>query len=139
MTSTWLLVANRTRARILEIESERDRPIERAAFVNPAGRAHERDLDSDAAGRFYGHGEREQAHSATASESLGEHEIDRFVIDLRDYLDHARSFRTYLVGDDDSEERNHQQRGQNYFQSFGSHFRFLLSFSSKVKGFSKSD
>ena len=58
---------------------------------------------------------------------------------LGGYLDHARSFRTYLVGNDDSEERNHQQRGQNYFQSFGSHFRFLLSFSSKVKGFSKSD
>ena len=95
MAITWLLVANRTRARILEIESERDRPIERAAFVNPAGRAHERDLDSDAAGRFYGKGEREQAHSATASESLGEHEIDRFVIDLRDHLDHARSERRF--------------------------------------------
>lgn len=95
MEITWLLVANRTRARILEFQSERDRPIERATFVNPAGRAHERDLDSDAAGRFYGKGEREQAHSATASESLGEHEIDRFVIDLRDFLDRARSERRF--------------------------------------------
>jgi protein required for attachment to host cells len=93
MAITWLLVANRTRARILEIESERDRPIERATFVNPAGRAHERDLESDAAGRFYGKGE--QAHSATASESLGEHEIDRFVIDLREYVDRARSERRF--------------------------------------------
>ncbi|HEY3177604.1 MAG TPA: host attachment protein [Casimicrobiaceae bacterium] len=91
MTITWLLVANRTRARVLEIQSERDKPTERAAFVNPAGRTHERDLESDAAGRFYGKGEREQGHSATASESLGEHETDRFVIDLREFLDHARS------------------------------------------------
>src|SRR6266550_1720710 len=91
MTITWLLVANRSRARILEIQSVHDQPIERAAFVNPAGRAHERDLDSDAAGRFYGKGEREQAHSATASESSGEHETDRFVIDLREFLYHARS------------------------------------------------
>src|SRR5947208_12256203 len=91
MTTTWLLVANRARARVLEIQSVRGQPIERAAFVNPAGRAHERDLDSDAAGRFYGKGEREQAHSATASESLGEHETDRFVVDLREFLDHARS------------------------------------------------
>jgi len=91
MSTTWLLVANRTRARVLEVRSEGEQPIERAAFVNPAGRAHERDLDSDAAGRFYGKGEREQAHSATASESLGEHETDLFVIDLREFLDHARS------------------------------------------------
>ena len=91
MELTWLLIANRTRARILEIQSERDQPIERAAFVNPAGRAHERDLDSDAAGRFYGKGEREQGHSATAGESQAEHEVDRFVADLREFLDHARS------------------------------------------------
>jgi protein required for attachment to host cells len=89
MTNTWLLVANRTRARILEIKSVRDRPIERVAFANPAGRAHERDLESDAAGRFYGG--RAQAHSATASESLGEHETDRFVADLREFIEHARS------------------------------------------------
>jgi protein required for attachment to host cells len=91
MTITWLLVANRARARILEIQSVDDQPIERAAFVNPAGRAHERDLDSDAAGRFYGKGEREQAHSANASESLSEHETERFVVDLRAFLDHART------------------------------------------------
>ena len=91
MEVTWLLVANRTRARILEIKSERDQPIERAAFANPSGRAHERDLDSDAAGRFYGKGEWDQGHSATASESLGEHETDLFAIDLREFLDHARS------------------------------------------------
>jgi protein required for attachment to host cells len=91
MTITWLLVANRTRARILELQSVRDRPIERAAFLNPAGRAPERDLDSDAAGRFYGKGGWDQGHSATASESLGDHETNRFVVDLRGYLDHARS------------------------------------------------
>jgi len=91
MELTWLLIANRSRARILEVRSLREEPVERATFVNPAGRAHERDLDSDAAGRFYGKGEREQGHSATASESLGEHETDRFVIDLRDFLERARN------------------------------------------------
>src|SRR5437868_8903424 len=91
MELTWLLIANRSRARILEVRSTRETPIECATFVNPAGRAHERDLDSDAAGRFYGKGEREQGHSATASESLGEHETDRFVIDLRDFLERARN------------------------------------------------
>jgi protein required for attachment to host cells len=88
---TWLLVANRSRARVLEIRSQRDEPIERAALVNPAARAHERDLDSDAAGRFYGKGERQQGHSATASESLGEHETDRFVVELREYLERGRN------------------------------------------------
>src|SRR5438128_5443529 len=90
MELTWLLIANRSRARILEVRSLREEPVERATFVNPAARAHERDLDSDAAGRFYGKGEREQGHSATASESQAEHEVDRFTIELREFLDHAR-------------------------------------------------
>jgi protein required for attachment to host cells len=95
MEMTWLVVANRTRARIIEIQSEHGQPTERAALVNPAGRAHERDLDSDAAGRFYGKGEWNQGHSATASETLGEHETDRFVIEVREFLELARSERRF--------------------------------------------
>lgn len=91
MELTWLIVANRSRARILEIQSERSAPTETAAFVNPMGRAHERDLDSDAAGRFYGKGERNQGHSATPSETQAEHETDRFVIELREFLERARN------------------------------------------------
>jgi protein required for attachment to host cells len=91
MELTWLIVANRARARILEIQSERSQPSERAALVNPLGRAHGRDLDSDAAGRFYGKGEWNQGHSATASETLGEHETDRFVVQVREFLERARS------------------------------------------------
>jgi len=95
MELTWMVVANRSRARILEVRARNETPREAADFVNPAGRAHERDLDSDAAGRFHGKGEREQGHSASASESLGQHEVDRFTVELRDFLDHARSERRF--------------------------------------------
>ena len=90
MEITWLVVANRSRARILEVRARNEAPREAADFVNPAGRVHERDLDSDAAGRFYGKGEREQGHSAPPGESQAEHEVDRFTVELREFLDRAR-------------------------------------------------
>ena len=91
MDTIWLVAANRSRARILAVESLTAAPSEVFDFVNPGARAHERDLQSDAAGRFYGKGEREQGHAATASEDFVDREIDRFVVDLRNYLDHARN------------------------------------------------
>jgi protein required for attachment to host cells len=91
MSGIWILAANRSRARILEVQSNKDIPLERADLANPAARAHERDLESDAAGRFYGKGEWNQGHVATASESLGEHETERFAADVREYLERGRN------------------------------------------------
>jgi protein required for attachment to host cells len=91
MDIIWIVAANRSRARILEIQPHKDTPLERADLANPAARAHERDLESDAAGRFYGKGEWNQGHVATASESLGEHETERFAADVREYLERGRN------------------------------------------------
>ena len=73
MSTTWILCANASRARLFEVVAHSDTPREVADFVNPAGRAHERDLRSDAAGRFYGKGERNQGHAAFPSEDFNEH------------------------------------------------------------------
>jgi len=94
MAVTWILAANRSRARVLEIRTDDTTPRECADFANPSARAHERDLESDAAGRFFG-GEREQGHGASGGENAGDHETDRFVIDLRNFLEHARTEKRY--------------------------------------------
>lgn len=91
MGTTWILCANASRARLFEVVPHSEAPREVADFANPAGRAHERDLRSDAAGRFHGRGERNHGHAAFPYESMGEHETERFAESLREYLDRARS------------------------------------------------
>lgn len=91
METTWLIAANRTRARILEVRALNETPREAAVFVNPVARTHERDLDSDAAGRFYGKGERQQGHAAAPSEDFSDRETERFVNDVRDHLERGRN------------------------------------------------
>jgi protein required for attachment to host cells len=95
MTITWILAANGSRARILEYREGDSAPQEIADFVNTAARAHERDLQTDAAGRFYGKGEHNQGHVATASEDFGERETEKFAIDLREYFERARNERRF--------------------------------------------
>lgn len=90
MGTTWILCANSSRARLFEVDAHGDTPREVADFANPAGRAHERDLRSDAAGRYYGKGERQQGHAAAREEGFSEHETERFAESLREYLEHAR-------------------------------------------------
>jgi protein required for attachment to host cells len=91
MGTTWILCADRSRARLFEIDLHSDAPREVADFANPAGRAHERDLRSDADGRYYGKGERNQGHAAIPDRSVGDRETERFAESLRDYLERARA------------------------------------------------
>src|ERR671925_293525 len=88
MGTTWILCANSSRARLLEVDPHAETPREVADFVNPAGRAHERDLQSDASGHKYGIGER--GHAVAPGQSFAEHETERFAESLREYLEHAR-------------------------------------------------
>src|SRR4051812_14856125 len=91
MGTTWLLVANRSRARLLEVQLGSDTPSEIADFANPEGRAHGRDVRSDADGRFYGKGERTQGHAAAKEPDLAAKQVDHFAEEIRDYLEHARN------------------------------------------------
>ena len=89
MAITWLLCANRSRARLLEVRHGEDAPVEIADFANPAGRAHERDLRADGSSGFYGKGGHATAHGTPHDQGIGEHEVHRFVIDLGEYLERA--------------------------------------------------
>lgn len=90
MANTWILAANRSKARIFEMEKLHGPLVEVTDFVDPEGRARDRDINSDAYGRLYGKGERVQGHSTSADVSPTQHESERFAERLREYLDHAR-------------------------------------------------
>jgi len=91
MGITWILCANGSRARLFEAQPHSDTPQEVADFVNPAGRAHERDLRSDAAGRLHGKAPQSSGGGSVPGASIGEHETERFAESLRAYLERARS------------------------------------------------
>jgi protein required for attachment to host cells len=95
MGTTWILCGNSSRARLFEVDPHGphgvDEPREIADYANPAARQHERDLRSDAAGRYYGKGERTEGHVAAKTEGFAEHETERFVEHLRTELDRARN------------------------------------------------
>jgi len=56
MTTTWIIAADSSRARILQV-TDRDEHLEEIEdLLNPEGRVHDRELVSDAHPRFSGHG-----------------------------------------------------------------------------------
>ena len=56
MTTTWVLIADSSRARLFSVEKALAPLREIQAFVNPEGRAKTRDLVSDRQGRSPGNG-----------------------------------------------------------------------------------
>jgi protein required for attachment to host cells len=87
-TTTWIIAADSSRARIMQVMDRDQRLAEVEDFVNPAGRAHDRDLLQDAHPRFRGTsgpGSDRQETSAT------EHETELFAKRVGDYLDKART------------------------------------------------
>jgi protein required for attachment to host cells len=91
MPTTWILAANRSKARILQMQKLHGALVEVADFVDPAGRAQERELNTDAFGRFYGKGEHVQGHSTSTEVSATRHEAERFAGQLREYLHRAHA------------------------------------------------
>ena len=101
MQRIWILAAGSSRARLFE-RSASDQPLQEIQdFLNPAGRAHDRDLRSDAEGRYAGRGGR-QAHTAPGRIDASEHEAERFSKRVGEFIDNARTRnrfeRLYLVG-----------------------------------------
>lgn len=95
MPTTWIVAADSSRARVFEIaEPERRlRPVEE--FNHPEGRANNRELTSDAQGRYMSQGGGPRAHSATRQVSAVDHENELFSKTLSRYLDKARSQHRY--------------------------------------------
>jgi len=90
MTTTWIIAADASRARVLQVTDREQQLAEVEDLLNPQGRVHDRELISDAHPRFSGHGgggpgsDREEM-SAT------EHATELFAKRVGDYLDKART------------------------------------------------
>ena len=54
MATTWIVAADESRARVLQITGQRERLAEIDHLSNPEGRAQNRELETDAEPRFHG-------------------------------------------------------------------------------------
>jgi protein required for attachment to host cells len=88
MAITWIVAADASRARILQV-ADPQRLVEIEAFVNPDARLQDRDVDTDARTRFPG------GHTADPEIGAVEHRNELFAKRVADYLDKARNDHRY--------------------------------------------
>ena len=92
MTTTWIIAADSSRARILQVTDREKSLDEIDDLLNPEGRVHNRELIADAQPRFHGTsgpGSDREEMSAT------EHATELFAKRVGDYLDKARTAHKY--------------------------------------------
>jgi protein required for attachment to host cells len=92
MATTWIVAADASRARILQVMDREHRLAEIDDLVSPGGRLNEREMTSDAEPRFRG-----TAGPGSDREATGavEHEVEVFAKKIGDYLDKARTSHRY--------------------------------------------
>lgn len=78
MGTQWVIVADRSRARIFETEGSFDRLHEIENLLNPEGRLDDAALRHDAKGRYDGTGARHQGHTAESPVSQQQHDEEKF-------------------------------------------------------------
>lgn len=103
MATTWILAADESRARVLQVTGREQRLTEIDGLVNPAGRAQDRELETDAEPRFSGHGGLGKPGDSPTSgppsdperQGAVEHSAHAFAKEIARYLDKARVERRY--------------------------------------------
>jgi len=94
MKTTWVLVADSSRARVFEATTARGEINEIDTFVHTQSRLREQDLTTDLPGRaFDSHGQ--GRHAMGAKRSPKQQEQQNFASQLDDYLDRARRQNRY--------------------------------------------
>ena len=94
MTTTWIIAADASRARILQVTDRAQQLEEVEDLLNPEGRVHDRELISDAHPRFSGHSgggpgsDREETSAA-------EHATELFAKRVGNYLESGRTAHRY--------------------------------------------
>jgi protein required for attachment to host cells len=90
MATTWIVAADASRARILQVAG-RQRLSEIETLLNPEGRLSDRELTTDANPRLHGPG----GQSAREEPSAVEHAVEMFSKRIGDYLEKARTDHRY--------------------------------------------
>ena len=92
MATTWIVAADASRARILQVMDREQRLAEIEDLYNPGGRLNEREMTSDAEPRFRGS---DGPGSGREAKGAVEHEVETFAKAIGDYLDKARTSHRY--------------------------------------------
>ena len=93
MKTTWIVAADSSRARVLQV-ADRERLVEVESLTNPEGRLQNREINTDAKGRFAGP-DRPGGHSSDDEERTVDHYNELFAKRVGDYLDKARTDQRY--------------------------------------------
>ena len=78
MSKQWIMIADRSRARIFESDRNFDELREIEDLLNPQGRQNDAELHHDAKGRYYGRGKPHQGDTAESPVSQREHHEEAF-------------------------------------------------------------
>lgn len=92
MATTWIVAADSSRARVLQVAHPEEKLIEIEDLVNPEGRMNDRELTSDAHPRLRGTsgpGSDRQEMSAV------EHQVELFAKRIAEHLEKARNEHRY--------------------------------------------
>jgi protein required for attachment to host cells len=92
MTTTWIVAADSSRARVLQVADREEKLLEVEDLVNPEGRMNDRELTSDAHPRLRGTsgpGSDRQEMSAV------EHQVELFAKRIGEHLEKARNEHRY--------------------------------------------
>ena len=84
MRKTWVVVADRSRARIFSVDSPSGPLTEIEDLVHPESRAHDRDLTSDRPGRS------SDNHVLGTAHGKGDHQAHEFAREIADRLENGR-------------------------------------------------
>ncbi|HVK53962.1 MAG TPA: host attachment protein [Burkholderiales bacterium] len=95
MERTWILTADSSRARIFEALESMGAIREMQDLINPVGKSSNRELTTDAQGRYYGQGHQYRGHSTTPRVDAVEHEAELFAKTIGEYLEKARTEHRY--------------------------------------------
>lgn len=87
MAKQWVIVADRTRARIFETDGDLDHLSEVEDLLNPEGRFSDAEFHHDARGRFCGKGNRQHSHTAQPRVTKAVHDEENFSRQLAAVLD----------------------------------------------------
>jgi protein required for attachment to host cells len=91
MKTTWIVAADKSRARIFEVQGLQQNFREIEDFINPAGDMEQKDLLSDRRGHFSGNGRtNQQGGDSQPKVDAVQHETELFSKQLSEYLDKAR-------------------------------------------------
>jgi protein required for attachment to host cells len=84
MATTWIVAADESRARVLQVARPQRELEEIESMLNPEGRLQDREINSDARGRFSG------GHTGEDNVGAVEHQAELFAKRIGDYLGKAR-------------------------------------------------